>query len=90
MLLLTRPAGGHATHFARGLRAARQFLQREGHLDASLRHVEKVGIDHVRLGIWPAHRRRDAAQLTARQADALAALGMPVVPRFLEPGQRAA
>ncbi|MFC6593252.1 DEAD/DEAH box helicase [Kitasatospora paranensis] len=84
-LLLFRQTTGPAMSFARGLSAARRFLRREGHLQVPDGHVEVVGTDHVRLDIWIDQRRYDAAQLTSQQAAALDALGLPVVPRFLEP-----
>lgn len=85
LLLVTRQTSRPAVIFTRGLRAARQFLRREGHLEVPAGHVEMVGIDHVRLDRWIARRERDAAQLTPQQAFALASLGLPVAPQFLEP-----
>lgn len=90
LLLLIRPATRPARTFAIGLRAARQHLQREGHLHVRRGHTESVGFERLRLDCWLDRRHRDAAQLTLQQIDALAALGLPVVPRFLEPGLRSA
>ncbi len=84
-LLLFRQTTGPAMTFARGLRAARNFLRREGHLQVPSGHVETVDTDHVRLDTWIDQRRHNAAQLTHQQAAALDALGLPVAPRFLEP-----
>ncbi|WP_093865493.1 Helicase associated domain protein [Streptomyces sp. TLI_053] len=84
-LLLLRQTTGPAVAFARGLRAARRFLRREGHLQVPDGHVETVDTDHVRLDTWIDQRRCDAAQLTHQQVAALDALGLLVAPRFLEP-----
>ncbi|MFF7159631.1 Helicase associated domain protein [Streptomyces sp. NPDC008139] len=84
-MLLTRPADLRARAFNRGLRAARQYHQRHGHLHVPADHVEDVGDDHVKLGAWLARRHRDGAQMTPDQRTALEALGIRLPPAFLPP-----
>ncbi|MFI7301262.1 helicase associated domain-containing protein [Streptomyces sp. NPDC050121] len=73
--------------FNRGLRAARQYHQRLGHLDMPKDHTEEVFGDQVHLGAWLARRRRDSAQMTPRQQAGLAALGFETMPVFLSSAQ---
>ncbi|GAA3185403.1 DEAD/DEAH box helicase [Streptomyces virens] len=81
MLLLADPAP-RARSFSRGLTAARQFKQREGHLDVPLAHREHVHGDEVLLGQWLRRRRNDTAQMTTAQVAALTALGIDLDPVF--------
>ncbi|BAJ25862.1 MULTISPECIES: DEAD/DEAH box helicase [Kitasatospora] len=83
-ILLSRPATALAAAFTRGLRAARQYHQREGHLDVPAGHCETVDSEQVHLGRWIRQRQRDAAQLTSRQLTALRALGIDPAPHFLQ------
>ncbi|MGW9030960.1 helicase associated domain-containing protein [Streptomyces sp. NPDC055722] len=58
------------------LAAARQYQQREGHLDVPRSHVEKVdGAQHA-LGVFIANSRSRKAKLAAARIAELSALGM--------------
>ncbi|MFE9769556.1 Helicase associated domain protein [Streptomyces sp. NPDC005808] len=81
MLLLPDPAP-RARAFGRGLMAARQFQQREGHLHVPLAHREDVHGDEVLLGQWLRRCRSNTAQLTGPQITALTALGIDLDPVF--------
>ncbi|MEV4905736.1 Helicase associated domain protein [Streptomyces albidoflavus] len=83
-LLLQPPAGNRMSAFHRGLRAARQFQHREGHLNVAPAHREDLHGRIVRLGIWIAKCRAEAAQLTAAQRAAVTALGVDL-PLFQAP-----
>ncbi|MYR92313.1 hypothetical protein GTW60_01410 [Streptomyces sp. SID4937] len=71
--------------FHRGLKALRQFHQREGHTHVPSGHRENLYGDEVLLGRWNAKCQADAAQLTAPQITALTALGIKPEPVFQEP-----
>jgi hypothetical protein len=81
MLLLPDPAP-RARAFSRGLTAARQYQQREGHLNVPLSHRENVHGDEVLLGQWLRKCRSDTAQMTAPQITALTSLGIDLDPVF--------
>lgn len=81
MLLLPDPAP-RARAFARGLTAARLYMQREGHLNVPPGHREDVRGDEVLLGQWLRRCRSDTAQLTTPQITALTALGIDLDPVF--------
>ncbi|MFI0162716.1 Helicase associated domain protein [Streptomyces albidoflavus] len=81
MLLLPDPAP-RARAFCRALTAARQFQQREHHLDVPLLHREDVRGDEVLLGQWLNKCRGSTAQMTAPQIAALRALGLDLAPLF--------
>ncbi|MFB6674429.1 Helicase associated domain protein [Streptomyces sp. NPDC056390] len=77
--MLLQPASSPRVRaFHRGLRAARQYLCREGHLRVHSTHREDLHGDVVRLGIWITKCRADAARLTAAQLTALNALDVDV------------
>lgn len=81
--LLLRPTSAQRTRsFHRGLKAARQFHQREGHLQVTLGHRENLHGDHVLLGRWIRKCRTNTAQLTGPQLAALTALGIEPEPVF--------
>ncbi|MFD5862812.1 DEAD/DEAH box helicase [Streptomyces chartreusis] len=84
-MLLTRPANLRARAFNRGLRAARQYHQRHGHLHVPTDHIENVDEDDVRLGTWLARRGRDSAQMTPDQHTALEAIGFSPGAVFQQP-----
>ncbi|MHB9856599.1 Helicase associated domain protein [Streptomyces krungchingensis] len=81
-MLLLPASAPRARAFARGLTAARQYMQREGHLDVPLGHREDVRGDEVLLGQWLRRCRGDTAQLTIPQTTALTALGIDLDPVF--------
>ncbi|WP_406116399.1 Helicase associated domain protein [Streptomyces sp. NBC_01014] len=63
------------------LAAARQFYEREGHLQVPRKHVERiVGEDQEqrehRLGAWIANQRSRATTLTPERVEQLSAIGM--------------
>ncbi|MEU0845909.1 Helicase associated domain protein [Streptomyces sp. NPDC005962] len=87
IMLLTRPTSLRERAFNRGLRAARQYHQRHGHLDMPKDHTEEILGDQVHLGAWLIRRRRDSAQMTPRQQASLKALGFETMPVFLSPAQ---
>ncbi|MFD6335471.1 Helicase associated domain protein [Streptomyces niveus] len=60
----------------KGLRAAKAFHAREGHLHVPQRHVEDLDGDPVRLGQWISNTRRRKERLSAQRTAALDALGM--------------
>ncbi|WP_239771552.1 helicase associated domain-containing protein [Streptomyces sp. CL12-4] len=75
-LLLQRPRGASAWAFARGLRAARTFWRNHQHLNVPSNFVQAGNDYSVDLGRWIRERRRNPAQLTREQLDALQALDM--------------
>ncbi|MET8646458.1 Helicase associated domain protein [Streptomyces sp. NPDC004675] len=84
-LLLQSATTPRMRAFHRGLRAARQFLHREGHLQVPHKHREDLHGDIVRLGIWINKWRAQTAQLSTPQITALTALGIDVDPVFQAP-----
>ncbi|MEF3113883.1 helicase associated domain-containing protein [Streptomyces chrestomyceticus] len=84
-LLLLPPSSPRLRSFHRGLKAARQFHQREGHLDVPLGHREDLAGDVVLLCRWIRKTRTSTARLTAVQINALTALGIEPDPVFKEP-----
>ncbi|TXS34501.1 hypothetical protein EAO71_01030, partial [Streptomyces sp. ms191] len=84
-LLLRHAPGSRMRAFQRGLRAARQYLHREGHLQVPLAHREDLDGDPVRLGLWISKSREQTALLTRAQIDALTALGIDPDPLFRNP-----
>ncbi|WP_406308809.1 helicase associated domain-containing protein [Streptomyces sp. NBC_00623] len=82
LLLAASAPRTRASH--RGLKAARQFHQREGHLQVRLGHRENLHGDDVLLGSWIRKCRTNTAQLTAPQITALTALGIELEPVFQE------
>ncbi|MGW6954151.1 Helicase associated domain protein [Streptomyces chartreusis] len=84
-MLLTRPANLRDRAFNRGLRAARQYHQRHGHLQVPPHHIEDVDEDGVHLGTWLARRGRDRAQMTPDQRTALEVLGFTPAAIFQQP-----
>ncbi|MBT2529934.1 Helicase associated domain protein [Streptomyces sp. ISL-99] len=83
--LLLLPASAPRTRaFHRGLKAARQFHQREGHVQVTIGHRENLHGDDVLLGRWIRKCRTNTAQLTGPQISALTALGIEPEPIFQE------
>lgn len=75
-LLLRRPRGTSDWAFARGLRAARTFWRSHQHLNVPRTHECTADGHSLDLGRWIREKRRDPAQLTREQLDALQALDM--------------
>lgn len=71
-----RPRRTQAEKWAEHLAAARLFHTREQHLRVPRAHVERVGAQDVRLGVWIANQRSRAAALTPDRIAALDALDM--------------
>ncbi|MEV8535570.1 Helicase associated domain protein [Streptomyces sp. NPDC051211] len=70
------PRRSQAEKWAAQLAAARQFRAREQHLRVPRGHVERVGVQELRLGAWIANQRARAASLPAERVRELDALGM--------------
>ncbi|MFK0043747.1 Helicase associated domain protein [Streptomyces sp. NPDC090741] len=71
-----RPRRTQAEKWAEHLAAARRFHTREQHLRVPRAHVERVGAQDVRLGVWIANQRSRASALPPDRIAALDALGM--------------
>ncbi|MEV7980806.1 Helicase associated domain protein [Streptomyces sp. NPDC086519] len=74
-----RRTQGHK--WAANLAAARQFYEREGHLNVPRKHVETVLSDEgwelqFRLGAWVGNQRSRAATLSEDRREQLSAIGM--------------
>ena len=61
---------------AQNVAAARQYYQREGHLEVPRSHTEHINGEAVRLGAWISQQRVKAAKLTSEQTKELSAFGM--------------
>ncbi|MFB6811083.1 Helicase associated domain protein [Streptomyces sp. NPDC056387] len=70
------PRRSQAEKWAAHLAAARQFRTREHHLRVPRAHVERVGDQEVRLGVWIANQRSRASALAPDRIADLDALGM--------------
>lgn len=76
-----KPRTSQANKWAMNLAAARQFYEREGHLNVSRQHVETVVSDKgsalpFRLGAWVSNQRSRAATLSEDRREQLSAIGM--------------
>ncbi|MFF9819456.1 Helicase associated domain protein [Streptomyces sp. NPDC014006] len=81
-----RPRMSQADKWAMHLAAARQFFEREGHLEVPRKHTETIttgeddGEDQeqreLRLGAWISNQRSRAATLTPVRVEQLSAIGM--------------
>ncbi|MGP4001509.1 helicase associated domain-containing protein [Streptomyces sp. 8N706] len=65
-----------AEMWAQNLAAARQYRERERHLEVPRSHTEQVGEQAIRLGAWISQQRVKAAKLAPDRAEELSALGM--------------
>lgn len=75
-----------ADKWAMHLTAARQFYEREGHLQVPRKHIETIATDRgdgdgqeqhtVRLGAWVGNQRSRVATLTPERIERLSAIGM--------------
>jgi superfamily II DNA or RNA helicase len=67
-----------AMHYA----AAKQYYEREGHLQVPRKHVERIAVDEGqeerdhKLGAWIGNQRSRAATLTPERIELLSAIGM--------------
>ncbi|WP_441351007.1 helicase associated domain-containing protein [Streptomyces sp. XM83C] len=79
-----KPRRTHADTWATNYAAAKQFYEREGHLQVPRRHIETIivgsGEDQekreLRLGTWISNQRSRAATLTPERIDLLSTIGM--------------
>ncbi|PJI99753.1 helicase associated protein, partial [Streptomyces sp. 2333.5] len=70
------PRRTRAEVWAANVAAARQYREREGHLEVPHRHVEKVGESEQALGVFIANSRSRRARLAAERVTELSELGM--------------
>ncbi|MFI8966472.1 Helicase associated domain protein [Streptomyces sp. NPDC053493] len=75
------PRRTQADKWALNYQAARQYYEREGHLQVPRKHVERIaGEDQkereLRLGAWISNQRSRAATLTPERVELLSAIGM--------------
>jgi hypothetical protein len=76
-----KPRRTQADKWAMNYEAAKQFYEREGHLQVPRKHVERiVGEDQEerehKLGAWISNQRSRAATLTPERMEQLSAIGM--------------
>ncbi|SES31063.1 Helicase conserved C-terminal domain-containing protein [Streptomyces sp. yr375] len=76
-----QPRRTQADKWAANLAAAKQFYEREGHLNVPRKHVETVLADEgwelqFRLGAWVSNQRSRAATLSEDRREQLSAIGM--------------
>jgi hypothetical protein len=82
------PRRTQADKWAMNYAAAKQFYEREGHLQVPRKHIERIVIDgdgdsgdgqeerQLRLGAWIGNQRSRAATLTPERREQLSAIGM--------------
>ncbi|MEV7384133.1 helicase associated domain-containing protein [Streptomyces lydicus] len=73
---MRRSRGASACAFTRGLRAARTFWRSHQHINVAGTYPCTIDGYPLDLGRWIRERRRNPAQLTREQLDALQALDM--------------
>ncbi|MFK4070420.1 helicase associated domain-containing protein [Streptomyces sp. NPDC029674] len=77
-----KPRHTQADKWALNYQAAKQYYQREGHLQVPRKHIERIagGEDHEerehKLGAWISNQRSRAATLTPERIEQLSAIGM--------------
>jgi hypothetical protein len=79
-----KPRTSQAEKWAMHLAAARQFFERERHLQVPRKHVETIVVGsgeeqeerELRLGAWIGNQRSRAATLTPERVEQLSAIGM--------------
>ncbi len=71
-----KPKRTQADKWAANLAAAKQYREREGHLNVPRKHLENVDGTEYKLGYWIANARAKKANLTAERAAQLTELGM--------------
>jgi hypothetical protein len=84
------PRRTQADKWAMNYQAAKQYYQREGHLNVPRKHTERIVIDgdgdgnsgedqeerEIKLGAWISNQRSRAATLTPERMEQLSAIGM--------------
>ena len=70
------PRRSRAQIWAANLAAARQYHQREGHLDVPRKHIETVGAADHALGVFIANSRVRKDKLASQRIQELTAIGM--------------
>jgi hypothetical protein len=86
-----KPRRTQADKWAMNYAAARQFYEREGHLQVARKHIERIVIGddggdgdsgegqeerQLRLGAWIGNQRSRAATLSPERVEQLSAIGM--------------
>jgi hypothetical protein len=79
-----KPRTSQADKWALNYKAARQYYQREGHLQVPRKHVETIVVGsgeeqeerELRLGAWIGNQRSRAATLTPERMEQLSKIGM--------------
>ncbi|MFE0812046.1 Helicase associated domain protein [Streptomyces sp. NPDC058848] len=79
-----KPRRTQADKWAMNYQAAKQFYEREGHLQVPRKHVERIAVDEdedkeereLRLGAWIGNQRSRAASLSPERIEQLSAIGM--------------
>ncbi|WP_030416881.1 DEAD/DEAH box helicase [Streptomyces sp. NRRL S-1448] len=81
-----KPRASQADKWAMNLAAARQFYDREGHLQVPRKHIETIAVGAAggegqeqrehRLGAWIGNQRSRAATLSPERVEQLTAIGM--------------
>ncbi|MFF8281020.1 Helicase associated domain protein [Streptomyces lateritius] len=77
-----KPPRTQADKWTMNYQAAKQFYEREGHLQVPRKHVERIAVDEdqeereLRLGAWIGNQRSRAATLTPERMELLSAIGM--------------
>ncbi|WP_436986498.1 Helicase associated domain protein [Streptomyces sp. enrichment culture] len=74
--VIAAPRRTRAQVWAANVAAARQYQQREGHLEVPHRHVEEVGGDACALGVFIANSRARRARLAPERVEELSKLGV--------------
>ncbi|UCA51106.1 Helicase associated domain protein [Streptomyces sp. WA6-1-16] len=73
---VAQPRRTRAQVWAANLAAARQYQEREGHLEVPHRHTEKVGEAEHALGVFIANSRSRRTRLAPERVEELSELGM--------------
>ncbi|MGA4950924.1 Helicase associated domain protein [Streptomyces lydicamycinicus] len=84
-----KPRTSQADKWAANLAAARQFYEREGHLQVPRKHIERIAVGdgegrsgedqevrELRLGAWVGNQRSRAATLSPERVEQLSQVGM--------------
>jgi hypothetical protein len=77
-----KPRRTQADKWAMNYQAAKQFYEREGHLQVPRKHIERITVGdgqeerELRLGSWIGNQRSRAATLTPERMEQLSTIGM--------------